>query len=1031
MAMGRAFQQAPASQCDGAASENGNALCLDEDASGSAMRRTTSSLRYRILKQLTGWFEDFDRNDDVEYMSHREHSVSWSTRLQSVLLNYENITVFEKSATDARASGRGRISVSANPKLTGEERLQSATSAKAFAKLLKFTENVLCKDVQTSGVDKDTMMEVLLANERRSKTCLALPITLAFFCSFVAFFQRHYSSSSVYLQETSLRFHLTDAASNMHALDDIYTYLSGTFFPVLWSCTNTPGNKSGLLPTRHLVLAGASLTTSWGSMEACEGNPPQGNLCPDADAWTPETGSGWVKLNRRLSPVVSASTGSGIRRSSLSALPTSRSTIEGLESTEAFAGFASEEALPEQPELLMATPAEGSRAAARSTSPASELSPLPATAALLPAFPRRTKLLEGYLGDVLPPPYGEPFIYSYTLPATLALQEVSSFTESLRTNQVIRRDTRYLSVEAIVWNEGMENGLVTRVEVTFLFNRGGTIFTDVRFQTETSGVIASLGAFIGWVACLLIETFSLLQQMLAAKFAGRLREHWSTLHHVVDIVLFAYAWFILAVFVYERALMAECRALWDVDEQRSGTSASQLEAHDGDWYDSLASIVRKDGNVDNVLMILVADYHILFILRILLASRGQARLALVVSTMSRGLVDMLHLAVVIAIIFAAYMVSGHVMFGRNLEDFSTLKGALGYLLHILFQREYDWNGLTEQWFYTSGFWCITFLLMIVLVLTNLMLAMVFGIYAEIRSGMDENDTVIRSSQLIMNRLKNMSDWVSNVDMLRAINSVKSETTIDRTLLMRFFPHMCKVQLDSLFEDAKRQRMNMMTKQHHNVLLPETIACTLLSVDSLRRAVKTVSENKKADLNARKGFHRARGTNAAVSALDDDAQPVWLRCGLMPHLEQQVAELHALSRQLDEMVGSLENPGHGSDPPAAPPATSSIAAPIATPTAADADLFTSQELANSRDVSARAPPGDARMAAAAASGAGSSLTVPSAAHSACDTADVVVEISGPKQAGTAELTGELLLEKLRVRGDVEVQDGLAHNQVAFV
>lgn len=828
-------------------------------AHGGASRPPRDSFRSSTSSSASSIRGDSKRMQDAFKSSFK--------RGVTKMLAYEDIGTFEKeSLKNASSKGSYSIEVDVDDNFNGEERVKMTSSNNALSKLLKFTENVVSSDVQQSGVDKSTFMDVLLAIEWRSNTCLSLPVTLAFFCLFVVFFQRHFANSRVYLQESSLRIHLTDGAAGMQGPDDIYDYLSGTFFPFLWSCPNIVGNLSETLPTRNLVLAGASVTTSWGAQEECSGSRLFGVACPDDTAWVPDSGSGWVQLSRRLEGRAAAN------------------------STHIEAGRGYDGSLPAGGNDRIAPwPIDG--AAHASTSGGAPDG-------------RRAKVVEAYWGDLLPAEHGKPTTYEYTFPVTMSLEEVTTFVqESLRDAQVIRPDVRYFRAETIVTNEYMGDGLVTHLQVTFLFNRVGTIFTEAKFQTISLTFAASPLAFLGWTICLVFETFNLIRQMIAAKLAGKFRDYWSV-HNIIDTWLFVCAWIIMAVFVYDRILMSSFKAEWEsIEERRHAAGEGELEEINRQWYNTLSSMADQCGFVGSYLLIFVADYHIFFIVRILLASRGQARLALVVTTMSRGLVDMLHLGVVIAIIFVPYTISGHILFGRQLEEFSTLGGSLGYLLQMLFQRNYEWSMLTEASLIAAGLWVITFMVLVVLVLTNLVLAMVFDIYAHVRSGMDEKDTVLRSFRLITNKFRNLSVWVRTMDLLRAIQGLDAGSNIDKDALLSLFPHMCQVQVDSIFDDAKRLLTTTVSRQNQKYLLPEAIACMLIHIDALRESLEDLYTER--EESARSGSPCVRGGRAP----EPDAQhPPWIGFGLLPHLKEEVGNLDALCQELADIEGMLQGCG---------------------------------------------------------------------------------------------------------------------------
>merc|ERR1719277_1217872 len=107
------------------------------------------------------------------------------------------------------------------------------------------------------------------------------------------------------------------------------------------------------------------------------------------------------------------------------------------------------------------------------------------------------------------------------------------------------------------------------------------------------------------------------------------------------------------------------------------------------------------------------------------------------------------------IIFFAYAISGHVLFGRRMEEFSTFLGAFSDCFEIVMEREFPWDKFSEQDLLTSLVWVWSFTMLVVLVLVNIFLAMIFDSYGDVRSSVGDAATIWRTTKHLILQIKHM------------------------------------------------------------------------------------------------------------------------------------------------------------------------------------------------------------------------------------------------------------------------------------
>lgn len=122
--------------------------------------------------------------------------------------------------------------------LTGVERVNRLIRNPAMEGLMKSTRD---GEIKKYGVSIDILQRVIVEDEMALNSCLSLPITVFFFCMFMTFFQQHYQTSFLYLQERNLRKSLGADAVQVSSPNGIYDWMEDTLVPFLWSTNRDLG----------------------------------------------------------------------------------------------------------------------------------------------------------------------------------------------------------------------------------------------------------------------------------------------------------------------------------------------------------------------------------------------------------------------------------------------------------------------------------------------------------------------------------------------------------------------------------------------------------------------------------------------------------------------------------------------------------------------------------------------------------------------------------------------------------------------
>mmetsp|Transcript_73063 Transcript_73063/g.184132 ORF Transcript_73063/g.184132 Transcript_73063/m.184132 type:complete len:274 (-) Transcript_73063:102-923(-) len=212
-------------------------------------------------------------------------------------------------------------------------------------------------------------------------------------------------------------------------------------------------------------------------------------------------------------------------------------------------------------------------------------------------------------------------------------------------------------------------------------------------------------------------------------------------------------------------------------------------------------------------------------------------------------------------------------------------------------------------------WIVTFVLLLLLVMVNIVLAMVFDSYGHVRDQISKNETVVAFAQRVLVQMKLQSSWVSNIDMLRKLVQFSVTDPISLSTVRRKCPEICDTQLNMLFANASRKQSQYVIGRSRNAL-PEYFASLLILVCDVRRGVRLMKADGSSAVEGKMaGSSEVEGKVAAAAAAEPAAAelppsepPEWLQRGVMVNLRRQRQDMAALLGQMDEMSAKMARRG---------------------------------------------------------------------------------------------------------------------------
>jgi len=902
--------------------------------------------------------------------------------------------------------------------LPGAERLQNLTSDPAMHGLMRFTEGATTKNLKKTGVDIKIVQRVIVEDEWQMTACLSLPMTMFFFIVFMGFFQQHYSTSYMYLQEKTIRGNLGNAAVEVKDIRGIFGWMRKSLVPYLGSTDHSLGEnvRPSLASGEFQSLVGAwKVRTQRSKTEPCEGvkrphdchNMFSLNTTGKAvqqDNRRSATKTGWSTVNpnfwgldRRLSQVDPRSSGAEpshwheaffARLTNL--FPAQAAYTKAGTWTKTFeegsdgSAKTEENGLSQDVKEMDPKPSVQERApknlppakmrkvprsfdcrsmksltaklfsrsanhvqprgrkgrgwrpmgpVRRLLDPTNRLNKLRQVEQLEPSRQLRSSRPEFVAGGWIPWAYVKDELWQYIVPMSMPKNDVISLINSWEQGQLFDRSTKFISFECVLQNDNIGQGVLSLVHVNFLFSRGGHIYVEAVVQSLVlhDSYWTLVFAFV-WLCTLIANSIATPARTCAARRRGKLKIHLSRFWNILEWVLTIYGWVIVICFAWERWGTRRFNEQFDdYAKARLTVPSGELQTFDVTWFEKIRDNVYMTSNIDTWLLVNVAYYHLCLILRFFVASRGQPRLAIVVNTMRDSAVDLVHLFFVFGLIWIAYVVAGHILFGKRMEAFSTIEGSMAYTIQIVLQKEFDFLDLTMEDFWTSLIWVYTFVLLVVLVLVNIVLAMIFDTYGEVRSVVTDEDSIGTTCKRIWLQLKLGNAWISNKKLLAATKKMTTRT-VTSAHLKAGVPDITKQQVSKIF-DACRSHVETMTTHGNKNALPEAIASVLIGISNLQEGVKIMRSGvpkvmKEGRSNLRKSKSKSSLSNLQDAldqplwvrqisdqsglSTDEYGEPMWLKTGLLPFIKEQSKFLDSAYHQLSSTEQKLQSLGVSTD-----------------------------------------------------------------------------------------------------------------------
>jgi len=625
----------------------------------------------------------------------------------------------------------------------------------------------LMKAQNMAVIQRETLEVVLRSQQRRISGFLSLPISIIFFLAIAASAILHEDVSRVFAVDSALREELADGLDEVEDISQTWDWLQNTLFRKIFTNTDRNGRKISNKDEWNRVLTYNTLTGPIlfqqirGPEKQCE-EPYQHLLCYDfSERSTDKFGRFKDNVTARRLLITSCTENSPDNTSYRGGSVTAEERLKFYDSAFDPITEAETSVLHNEERRLVAARSEYSGY-------------LPAPGA-----------------DANPGAPGNFEVKFFPNTNAELLDEQLNF---LKENHWIDRQTQRIRIYALLLNANIGRVRLEQISFDLRFSRGGGVFSGVSMESIFLAMwpgMMSIAAVDGLFFVLLsLKTVSAVKGLRKARRRRQIHALMTT-WTMLQWGILGVGWGIVAAIAFLNKKTGELGK--DLEAFRE-TQSNDLPADRNQLGDYFLYNVQWIVFYFSWVRTVLGVYMLVCMFRFFVAFRAQPRLGVVVSALEACVPDAIHLLIVLFPTFLAYSVAGMLIFGRRMQEFSTLQAAIGNSFKMLAEGEYDWAALSEEHFYTAAIWVVSFIILLVLLMMNMFMAIVVEVYLHKRKMSGASDTLWTTIVDSYLRIRNRRRWISTKQLLAGLKDMPAILT--RADILKQFT-LCDVQLEQL------------------------------------------------------------------------------------------------------------------------------------------------------------------------------------------------------------------------------------------
>ncbi|CAJ1395974.1 unnamed protein product [Effrenium voratum] len=307
-------------------------------------------------------------------------------------------------------------------------------------------------------------------------------------------------------------------------------------------------------------------------------------------------------------------------------------------------------------------------------------------------------------------------------------------------------------------------GLYNLASVNFWFNRAGHIFKLVYVRSSWAGlevrepgvlaviIIAGLLWLFGCLYLAKVELFEMATFIqnsnkiwyytLAQDYLG----FWNCVDWLAIIMttVIAISFGLLHVFIGE--VNTELGNIVAEVDANGYPSVDVYRGTVSEFVNRVVAMLDMEGTFRFWLCI----YPVVLLMRLFKSFAAQKRLAIVTDTFRVAYNDLIHFSIVFLSVYFCLAVNAVIFFGQDMLDFATMDRAL----HACFRAmlgDWDWDAMGKIGIHKAFAWFFSFMLVMVMVLLNMLVAILMEAYAVVKDDAKNADSLFQQTKNILRR----------------------------------------------------------------------------------------------------------------------------------------------------------------------------------------------------------------------------------------------------------------------------------------
>mmetsp|Transcript_60781 Transcript_60781/g.131833 ORF Transcript_60781/g.131833 Transcript_60781/m.131833 type:complete len:777 (-) Transcript_60781:22-2352(-) len=299
----------------------------------------------------------------------------------------------------------------------------------------------------------------------------------------------------------------------------------------------------------------------------------------------------------------------------------------------------------------------------------------------------------------------------------------------------IDEQTQQLEVHIALFNAEVRS--YCHVLLTFFFRDGGLARSKLEVRPFTGDVYPTalyVVVDIVWATLMLGLLLWTLQLSCEGRRRGRgCADGWFLLDYVSSLVGILLV-ILFIIFALKLSGLSQMLVQLVTDEEAAKSQVGQAAQRASQrYYEGLVLIIWDFENlvlVKSLHRLSMLWYGVFIMLRFFRGFHGQPRIAVIGRTIFLSASYLLHFVLILAVVFANFVIGAYVLFGSQLQAWSSMSKAIRSTLSVLLGRG-DFAEMYDLHPISATVWLVASIVLFVFLLTNMMLAIIVDHHIEV------------------------------------------------------------------------------------------------------------------------------------------------------------------------------------------------------------------------------------------------------------------------------------------------------------